>query len=410
MATAGWIEDRWLKKRPDPVTGKRERTDLWGTNTARYRVCGIPGVRRRSFKTLDEAKAWKATAITDTRRRQFIDERAGDITLADYIEQEWWPKRNDPVGTAITMRSKIWRHIINSSLGRQPLGSIGDDQLGAWVGELEARGLEPYTVVVIWNHLSSIFKSAVGKRISKNPCREADSDVRPAGPGETKARAWLATEALAIRAALPERYQIIPDLGVLAGLRQAETFGFSADDVDEDRMLIHLRRQLLWENSVRPYFKLPKGRKERDIPLSPRMLQAIRDHEEKFPPVAVTLPWHGPGNGGRSEVTVRLLATSWFKKRIHPSTYNQRSMKPALMAAGLIAPKDENGRWAPSRELMHHRFRHTYASVQLGAGEDVVSVSHWMGHASPLVTMKIYAHFMPDNGKRGRTAVDAWLS
>jgi hypothetical protein len=23
--------------------------------------------------------------------------------------------------------------------------------------------------------------------------------------------------------------------------------------------------------------------------------------------------------------------------------------------------------------------------------------------------LRIYAHFMPDNGKRGRTAVDAWL-
>ncbi|MEU1300907.1 hypothetical protein [Streptomyces shenzhenensis] len=62
-----------------------------------------------------------------------------------------------------------------------------------------------------------------------------------------------------------------------------------------------------------------------------------------------------------------------------------------------------------SREMMHHRWRHTYASVQLGAGEDVISVSHWMGHASPDITLKIYAHFMPDRGLRGRTAVDAWL-
>jgi hypothetical protein len=86
-------------------------------------------------------------------------------------------------------------------------------------------------------------------------------------------------------------------------------------------------------------------------------------------------------------------------------------MKPALAAAGLIPPRKEGERWGweASREMMHHRWRHTYASVQLGAGEDVIAVSHWMGHASPDITLKIYAHFVPDRGTRGRTAVDNWL-
>ncbi|MGV9897738.1 hypothetical protein [Streptomyces tendae] len=42
--------------------------------------------------------------------------------------------------------------------------------------------------------------------------------------------------------------------------------------------------------------------------------------------------------------------------------------------------------------------------------EDPVSVSHWMGHASVVITLQVYAHFMPDNGERGRTAVDSWLT
>jgi integrase len=404
---AGWIEDRWLKKRKDPVTGKRERTELWGTGK-RYKVAGVPGVRARSFETLEEAKTWKAKAIIDTKRHEFIDDRAGAIILRDYIENEWWPGRSDPVGTSITMKSKVWRHIVHTSLGGQPMGVIGDAHLITWKAEVRARGLQDSTIEVIWNHLSSIFKSAVGKRIPRNPCREAGSAVRPSSPGETKARAWEAGEVHAIRAGLPGHYQIIPDLGVGAGHRQGEAFGFSPDDVDEDRMVIHMRRQLLWENSSRPYFKLPKGKKERDVPLSPGLLAAIRAHEEKYPPVTVTLPWQGPGNGRSKTATVRLLATTWHGNRINPSVYNQKNMKPALAAAGLIAPRSEEG-WEPSREKMHHRFRHTYASVQLAAGEDVVSVSHWMGHASPEVTLKIYAHFMPDRGHRGRSAVDAWL-
>lgn len=412
MAATGWIEDRWLKKRPDPVTGKRERTELYGTKTKRYRVCGIPGVRKRSFATHEEAKAWKIKAISETQKREFVDERDGEILLGDYITNEWWPKRGDPVGTALPMKSKVFNHIVDTSLGRTPMYVIGDDHLLAWRRELESRGLAASTIEVIWNHLSSVFKSAVGKRVAKNPCREADSGVRPAGPGETKARAWVQDEALAIRQALPSRYRIIADLGMRAGQRQAETFGFSPDDIDRDRMVLHLRRQLLWENSTRPYFKLPKGKKERDIPLSPGLLALLDAYVEEFPPVSVTLPWQGPGNGRRPTATVRLLATSHFGKRMHPGTYNNRVMKPALAEAGLIKPRKEGARWGweASREMMHHRWRHTYASVQLGAGEDPVSVSHWMGHSSPAITLAIYAHFMPDRGQRGRTAVDAWLT
>lgn len=407
---AGWIEDRWLKKRKDPETGKRERTDLWGTGK-RYKVAGIPGVRARSFEGLDEAKTWKAKAIIDSKRREFIDDREGAIILGDYIETEWWPRRSDPVGTAITMKSKIWRHIIGSSLGRQPMNVIGDNHLLTWQQELRARGLEESTIEVIWNHLSSVFKSATGTRIPKNPCGVVAKGVRPTKPGETKARAWESDEVLAIRAALPARYRIVADLGVGAGQRQAEAFGFSPDDIDRQRMVIHLRRQLLWENSTRPYFKLPKGKKERDVPLSPGLLKAIDAHESDFPSVTVTLPWQGPGNHGREEATVRLLVTTAHRNRVNPSVYNNKNMKPALAAAGLIAARAEEATWGwePSREKMHHRFRHTYASVQLAAGEDPVSLSHWMGHSSPEITFRIYAHFMPDRGERGRTAIDAWL-
>lgn len=411
MATSGWIEDRWLKKRKDPVTGKRERTKLYGTKTKRYRVCGIPGVRKRSFDTLDEAKSWMNTTIAAMKKKEFVDDRDGEILLGDYITNEWWPKRTDAANTVPPMRSKIFNHIVDTTLGRTQMYVIGDDHLIEWKRELKARGLADTTIEVIWNHLSSIFKSAVGKRIAKNPCREAEKGVRPAGPGETKARAWSRAEAGAIREAMPERYRIIADLGMRAGMRQAETFGFSPDDIDRDHMVLHLRRQLLWENSTHPFFKLPKGDKERDVPLSPGLLKLLDEHGEAFQPLAVTLPWNGPGNNNKPTATVRLLATTAHGNRLYPSTFNNRTMKPALAEAGLIKPREEGETWGwePSREMMHHRWRHTYASVQLGAGEDVISVSHWMGHASPDITLRIYAHFMPDRGLRGRTAVDNWL-
>ncbi|KDN86763.1 tyrosine-type recombinase/integrase [Kitasatospora cheerisanensis] len=404
---AGYIEDRWLNKRPDPETGKRKRTARWGKGK-RYRVAGIPGVRDASFDTLEDAKTWKSTAETDSRRLTWMDPRAGEMTLRTYVEDIWWPGRSDPTNTAGPMRSKIWNHILDP-IGHLQLRQIDEEALRQWLkGRREKGRLGESTLEVVWIHLGSILGSTVGKRLAANPC-QAHIHLRPTGGGETKARAWSADEFTDIRSRMRERYRITADLGLHAGLRQAEMIGFSLDDIDEAAMVINLRRQLLWANGTTPYLKLPKGKKERQIPLSPGLLKLLREHEERFPPVEITLPWEGPGNGKRETATVPLLVTTEWRNRLNPSGYNQRVLKPALAAAGLIPAKGEEGwGWSGSREEMFHRFRHTYASVQLRT-EPPVAVSKWMGHASPEITYRVYAHFIPDDGWRGRAAVDDWL-
>lgn len=56
-----------------------------------------------------------------------------------------------------------------------------------------------------------------------------------------------------------------------------------------------------------------------------------------------------------------------------------------------------------------HALRHTFASVQLDARESVVAVSKRLGHADPSITLRIYAHMMPEADGRGRRAMDAWF-
>jgi hypothetical protein len=97
--------------------------------------------------------------------------------------------------------------------------------------------------------------------------------------------------------------------------------------------------------------------------------------------------------------------------------WSKRSWRPALAAAGVVKKVGEKaetygGRsrrypvYELSREDMFHVLRHTYASTQLEAGESIVSVSEWLGHASPQTTLTHYAHFMPGAGKRGLAAMD----
>ncbi|NUR02958.1 MAG: integrase [Streptomyces sp.] len=53
--------------------------------------------------------------------------------------------------------------------------------------------------------------------------------------------------------------------------------------------------------------------------------------------------------------------------------------------------------------------RHTYASTMLEAGESVVTLARWLAHSSPAITLGYYAHFMPEAGSKGRTAIDGLL-
>ncbi|MDI5908550.1 MULTISPECIES: hypothetical protein [Streptomyces] len=45
----------------------------------------------------------------------------------------------------------------------------------------------------------------------------------------------------------------------------------------------------------------------------------------------------------------------------------------------------------------------------LEAGESVVTLARWLGHSSPAITLGYYAHFMPEAGSKGRTAIDKLL-
>jgi len=48
-----------------------------------------------------------------------------------------------------------------------------------------------------------------------------------------------------------------------------------------------------------------------------------------------------------------------------------------------------------------HSIRHTWASIQISSGADILWVSHQLGHSSPNITLEIYAHFVP--GKKPKS-------
>ena len=64
------------------------------------------------------------------------------------------------------------------------------------------------------------------------------------------------------------------------------------------------------------------------------------------------------------------------------SNLMQRGFFPALQRAGI-------------RRIRFHDLRHTFASLMISNGEDIVRVSRLMGHATASFTLNVYSHMIP---------------
>ncbi|MFK8850420.1 hypothetical protein [Streptomyces sp. Ac-502] len=215
---AGYIEDRWWTKRPDPETGKKRKTALYGKGK-RYKVTGIPGVRARSFDAIADAKRWKAKAEHETSQGEFLDPRLGRITLTEYIEDHWLPARHDDPATRRTILGRL-KHI-EAHLGATEIGAIKAQQLRLFLKELQSR-IGPNTTLGVWGYLSAILQAAVDdERIRKNPCK-TKSITLPTLP-DREVQPWTREQVRAVCSALPERFRTMVDVGVGAGLRQGKS-------------------------------------------------------------------------------------------------------------------------------------------------------------------------------------------
>ena len=53
-----------------------------------------------------------------------------------------------------------------------------------------------------------------------------------------------------------------------------------------------------------------------------------------------------------------------------------------------------------------HGLRHTYCSLLLSQNVPIQTVSKYMGHADSTITLKVYAHFLPDTQNQAVNALN----
>ncbi|HML93255.1 site-specific integrase [Methyloceanibacter sp.] len=137
-------------------------------------------------------------------------------------------------------------------------------------------------------------------------------------------------------------------------------------------------------------FKAPKTKAgRRDIGLPDIVIEALREHRRAQLELRMAL-----GLGKASEDA---LVFPDIEGR--PQAPSDVSRNWGLKAATLGIP-----------EITFHSLRHCHASQLVDANVDIVTISRRLGHASPDVTLRVYAHlFRRDDGKAAE-AINAALA
>ncbi|MFI7679559.1 tyrosine-type recombinase/integrase [Actinophytocola sp. NPDC049390] len=397
------IQDRWYRPKKDPETGKpvlnargkqvMEKTELHGTGD-RYRVRYInpDGLERsRSFpdRQKKQAEDFLIGIENDKREGRYIDPKSARVTFQ--VQADNWIKgQSDDPATREILRSRLRSQIL-PHLGDLPIGKITPSTIRDWLGVIQDQA-DNYKVV-LFSVVTGVMDSAVDdKLIRDNPCK-AKTIRRPTSPAVEVKDIWPVDRVQAVRDGMEERWRITVVIGAGLGLRQGEILGLSPDDIDEESMLLHVRRQLRTVDRTL-VFALPKGNKTRTVPLSPGVLAEIRGHLADHPATTVTAPWRKPTG---DPTTVRLLATGEDGRLYSGDLFTKTIWEGAFRTAKLTRAKQVDGM---------HALRHFYASTLLAQGVSIKELATYLGHADPGFTLRVYTHLVPSSHTRARLAVD----
>lgn len=151
------------------------------------------------------------------------------------------------------------------------------------------------------------------------------------------------------------------------GIRREELVHLKVTDIDSARMVIHIRQG--------------KGRKDRDVMLSPRLLQELRDYWRRANPQPITYLF--PGQGPQQNGEVPLQSKSVFN-----------AVRQATQRAGLV------------KRVHPHTLRHSFATHLLESGTDLHTIQLLLGHGD-LKTTSRYLHLSERHVKAAASPLDS---
>jgi integrase/recombinase XerD len=160
-----------------------------------------------------------------------------------------------------------------------------------------------------------------------------------------------------------DRDRLFLETAYAAGLRVSEVVRLKVADIDSQRMVLHIRQA--------------KGHKDRQVPLSPVLLDKLRTYWRAYRPA----DWLFPGRNSQHHRSIASV---------------QRICYRAARSAALTKP------------VSMHTLRHSYATHLLEAGTDLLTIQKLLGHKNIQTTIR-YTHVQQLHLQNTPSPLDALL-
>lgn len=318
---------------------------LTAAGQRRYSISYKDSTGKRVWKTVEGNEKDALAALRDVKSRLHRGDRvvSSRLTVKELSDTYMRTQTGHLKPSTLFSYEDSLKFYVLPKLGHHRVTELTVNEVADFVAEMR----QTYAANTIKNALkplSRMFAYAMRMGwVSQNPVKQLDKPERPSGA--TKRMRVLSTDEINALLKVKSTYRLFFTVAIFSGLRKGE--------------LLRLR----WE----------------DIDLLAGQIKVAQEGDGKTAAATreVAIP----------PFLVQLLATASLEQGICESglvfPFAKRNINRALDSA-LEKAKVE--------KVSVHELRHTFASVLIGLGMDVVYVSNQLGHANPAITLRIYSH------------------
>ena len=281
--------------------------------------------------------------------------------IQHYENEELGEQRLSKTQSTVDVYREFLRYWIAPRWKNQRPLEVRPTDVEAWLRTLT---LADGTKAKIRNIMSAIFQHGLRHQfISVNPIRGL---VRQSAKRQREPEVLTALEIGAILKLLSARDRCLVFLAAATGLRFSELRGLQWQDVDFKSGVLYLRRGVV-KNHVT---ELKTKASRKPVPLDSALVEILASNR-------VLSPYNQPSDWVFASVKAKGRVPIW------PSALMSDHVLPAVRAAEI------------QKHVSWHTFRHSYATLLKGNGEDVKVVQESLRHATFQITMNTYTQAIP---------------
>jgi integrase len=337
---------------------KRKHGDIW---IIRWReMKNDRTIRRKAVIGTIEKLPTKASAFKACEPlRMTINTVTGTPrTIADLVTHYKQKEMSEESGKSFATRTAYQFYLkgwIVPQWGESSLSDVHTVAVEEW---LKTVPLAPGSRAKIRNIMSTLFNHAMRYEwTEKNPIRL----VRQSAKRLSTPDVLTAEEIGKLLANLTGVYHVMTFLAAVTGLRVSELLALRWEDIHFDTAEIYLTRAI-WCQHVGP---MKTAASQKPVPMDASL-------------AALLLDWRGKCLYNQETDYVFASAEMKGKQPLWPSSAMSKHIRPAAKLAGIV----KHVRW--------HVFRHSFATLLKGNGEDVKTVQESLRHADSKVSLDTY--------------------